>query len=173
MTAADKLVNEALKRAGTNSAVLTYLNVDLGLSGVEDLFNCAGNVFGSSDLLDAKQRGSTGIVVASDPDLFSQAEIDVAGGVVRQDLDDAVVKVEEILKSIFGDNAFVSLAVREDRETGNRELVIEAHYSYSAADPDGLVRRHEQFFEKYIEQVAPAIQSAVSLVWFASDAAQS
>jgi hypothetical protein len=74
-------------------------------------------------------------------------------------------QVEAIVQTLFGNQAYVTPVARPEEESGEPEIILEAHYAlgHSDIDPDELQRSHAQVLERYLNEVPLEAQRQVTL----------
>lgn len=77
--------------------------------------------------------------------------------VSERDLTPVLSRIERLVHAEFGDRAYIEVRLECDWETGENELVVEAHYNL--ADPeqdlDELVDKDRRLVDQYVSEFAP------------------
>lgn len=94
------------------------------------------------------------------------SELSVEEYIQERRLGDALISTAEILREVFGPEAELRPRLDRDRETGEWELVAEAHFNIDVR-PDRLEEVQEQderFLARYVEEIPTEDRRRIALV---------
>lgn len=101
-------------------------------------------------------------------------EVTVQELVNERNLWDALARTVQILREVFGEDAYVDPRIVRHPTTGRPRLVFEAHYCFQGgSDRFGeLVELHEEFLLRLRQGLSGEVRKRFSLLWTAVDADQ-
>lgn len=133
--------------------------------GMGDLYRASGLT--ASDFVMLASGGTNASVEVDRLDTSYSEEPDAVTLLAQHELWNAVAAISAILKEVFGERAFVNVALDDEAQDSDPALVAEAHLSYESDDAERLIALQDEFLVRYVQAVAPQERSLLRLAIFA------